>query len=216
MCCYSKCAKRLICEKCRREHLDIHPAQFIYELSNLAEIHSYNKVDKLKEVLIKEKFLQESVIRQIYADFDTLTQPINDKIRAFATESKNLIETELTNYLKSNKFIIDETEKDIKKSETRAIKNDPNKMLEETINEAEIISRREGRIIENGEGYKWYSDTTKELCAGVVAEVRSMMSVVIKLIDNSISLQRNKYSADNVQLDSHHELSFYKRYHASN
>lgn len=42
-------------------------------------------------------------------------------------------------------------------------------MLEETIAEAEIINRREGRIYENGEGYKWYSDTTKELCAGVVA-----------------------------------------------
>lgn len=116
MCCYSKCAKRLICEKCRREHLDIHPAQFIYELSNLAEIHSYNKVDKLKEVLIKEKFLQESIIKQVYADFDTLAQPVNDKIRAFAAESKHLIEAELTNYLKSNKFIIDETERDIKKS----------------------------------------------------------------------------------------------------
>jgi hypothetical protein len=42
-----------------------------------------------------------------------------------------------------------------------------------------------------------------------------MISVVLKLVDNSIALQRNKYSADNVQLDSHHELSFYKRYHAS-
>jgi hypothetical protein len=49
--------------------LDIHPAQFIYSLNNLAEIHAYNKVDKLKEVLIKDKYLQESVIDQIYADF---------------------------------------------------------------------------------------------------------------------------------------------------
>lgn len=73
-------------------------------------------MDKLKEVLIKEKFLQESIIKQIYADFDTLAQPVNDKIRAFASESKHLIEAELTNYLKSNKFIIDETERDIKKS----------------------------------------------------------------------------------------------------
>lgn len=31
-----------------------------------------------------------------------------------------------------------------------------------------------------------------------------MISVIFKLIDNSISLQRNKYSSDNVQLDSHH------------
>lgn len=147
MCCYSKCAKRLICEKCRREHLDIHPAQFIYELSNLAEIHSYNKIDKLKEVLIKEKLAQETIIRQIYQDFESLAAPLVDKIKAFSVESRGLIESELTNYLRSNKFIIDETEKEIKKSETKQIKNDPNKMLEETINEAEIINRREGRII---------------------------------------------------------------------
>jgi hypothetical protein len=62
MCCYSKCAKRVICEKCRREHLDIHPAQFIYELKNLKDIHSFNKVEKLKEILIKEKFRQKGVI----------------------------------------------------------------------------------------------------------------------------------------------------------
>jgi hypothetical protein len=49
----------------------------------------------------------------------------------------------------------------------------------------------------------------------VVTEIKSMISVVLKLIDNSIALQRNKYSSDNLQLDSHHELSFYKRYHAS-
>lgn len=125
-------------------------------------------------------------------------------MKAFANESRNLIETELTNFLRSNKFIIDEAEREIKKTETRLIENNPNKMLEETINEAEIINRREGRIYENGEGYKWYSDTTRELCAGVVAEIRSMIAVVIKLIDNSIALQRNKFSADGLQLDSHH------------
>jgi hypothetical protein len=43
-----------------------------------------------------------------------------------------------------------------------------------------------------------------------------MITVAIKIIDNSIILQRNKYSSDKLQLDSHHELSFYKRYHASN
>ncbi len=58
ICSYSKCAKNLICEKCRREHLSRHPAQFIYELANLAEIHSFNKIDKLKETLIKEKLEQ--------------------------------------------------------------------------------------------------------------------------------------------------------------
>lgn len=91
MCCYSKCAKRIICEKCRKEHLDIHPAQFIYELSNLAEIHSYNKVDKLKEILIMEKIAQEQVIKEIYKEFDTLMISLNDKVKAFATESKALI-----------------------------------------------------------------------------------------------------------------------------
>ena len=135
MCCYSKCAKRLICEKCRKEHLDIHPAQFIYELSNLAEIHSYNKVDKLKEILIKEKIAQELVIREIYMEFDTLIKPLQDKFKAFSTESKALIESELSNYLKSNKYIIDDTEKEIKKSDTKSLKSNPNKMLEETINE---------------------------------------------------------------------------------
>jgi hypothetical protein len=149
--------------------LDIHPAQFIYELKNLKAIHGYNKVEKLKEILIKEKFRQKSVIETIYADFETLADPFNQKIKAFANESRQLIEAELTNFLRSNKFIIDETEREIKKTDTKDIENNPNKMLEETIVEAEIINRREGRIYENGEGYKWYSDTTKELCAGVVS-----------------------------------------------
>lgn len=43
-----------------------------------------------------------------------------------------------------------------------------------------------------------------------------MISVVIKLIENSIKLQRNKFSSETVQSENHHELSFYKRYHASN
>jgi hypothetical protein len=33
------------------------------------------------------------------------------KIKEFATESRSLIEAELTNFLRSNKFIIDETER---------------------------------------------------------------------------------------------------------
>jgi hypothetical protein len=105
-------------------------------------IHSYNKVEKLKEILIKEKFRQKEVIQTIYQEFDTLADPLNQKIKAFANESRNLIEAELTNFLRSNKFIIDETEKEIKKSDTKSIEDNPNKMLEETINEAEIINRR--------------------------------------------------------------------------
>lgn len=88
-------------------------------------------------------------------------------------------------------------------------------MLEETINEAEIINKRESRIIENGEGYKWYSDTTKSMCENIVAEVASMISVAIKIIENSMKLQRNKYIADGLALDNPHDTSFYKRYPAS-
>lgn len=69
MCCYSKCAKRLICEKCYREHLDIHPGQFVYPLSNLKAIHAFDKVEKLKEVLVNEKFRQKAIIENIYQEF---------------------------------------------------------------------------------------------------------------------------------------------------
>ena len=54
------------------------------------------------------------------------------------------------------------------------------------------------------------------MCAGVVAEIHSMVKVIFKLVDNSIELQKNKYSSDNLKAENHHELSFYKRYHASN
>lgn len=89
-------------------------------------------------------------------------------------------------------------------------------MLEETINEAEIINRRESLIVENGESYKWYSDTTKEMVAGVILELKSMIKVTIKLINNSFELQKNKYSTDQLKTEDHHEMSFMKRYHASN
>jgi len=59
-------------------------------------------------------------------------------------------------------------------------------MLEETITEAEIINMREARLIENGESYKWYADTTKEMCVGVVLELKSMMKVAIKLMNSSL------------------------------
>jgi hypothetical protein len=39
-----------------------------------------------------------------------------DGIKGFVAESKAMIEKELINYLRSNKFIIDEAEKEIKKS----------------------------------------------------------------------------------------------------
>ena len=47
-------------------------------------------------------------------------------------------------------------------------------------------------------------------------EIKSMINVVIKLVDNSFNLQKLKFSSDNVDRENHHELSFSKRYHASN
>jgi hypothetical protein len=48
-----------------------------------------------------------------------------------------------------------------------------------------VINRRENLLLENGESYKWYSDTTKEMIAGMVLEIKSMMKVAIKLINSS-------------------------------
>jgi hypothetical protein len=42
-----------------------------------------------------------------------------------------------------------------------------------------------------------------------------MIAVAIKIIENSIKLQKNKYIADGLQIDNPHDLSFYKRYPAS-
>ena len=96
------------------------------------------------------------------------------------------------------------------------MRGNPDLMLEETINEAEVINRRESLLIENGESYKWYSDTTKEMIEGIVLEVKSMMKVVIKLANNSFELQSSKFSSKGVHSEDHHEMSFMKRYHASN
>jgi hypothetical protein len=112
-------------------------------------------------------------------------------------------------------MIIEETEKKITKSNTEEIKDNPNKMLEETINEAEVINKREARIIENGEGYKWYSDTAKKMCENIVAEITSMISVGLKIIDNSLKLQRNKFMTDNLVIENPQDASFFKRYPAS-
>ena len=53
------------------------------------------------------------------------------------------------------------------------------------------------------------------MVAGVIVEVKAMMKVVIKLINNSFELQKSKYSSDQIRGDDHHEMSFIKRYHAS-
>ena len=51
---------------------------------------------------------------------------------------------------------------------------------------------------------------------GIVLEVKSMMKVVIKLANNSFELQSSKFSSKEVRSEDHHEMSFMKRYHASN
>jgi hypothetical protein len=53
------------------------------------------------------------------------------------------------------------------------------------------------------------------MCFNIVSEVASMISVAIKIIDNSMNLQNNKYISDGLQLSNPHEMSFMKRYHAS-
>jgi hypothetical protein len=42
-----------------------------------------------------------------------------------------------------------------------------------------------------------------------------MISVSIKIIDNSLKLQRNKYISDGLDMDNPHDQSFLKRYPAS-
>ena len=41
------------------------------------------------------------------------------------------------------------------------------------------------------------------------------MKVAIKLMNSSLELQKTKYSAENAKNEDHHEMSFFKRYHAS-
>lgn len=36
------------------------------------------------------------------------------------------------------------------------------------------------------------------MCFGIALEIKSMINVVMKIIDNSLSLQRIKYSSDKV------------------
>lgn len=53
------------------------------------------------------------------------------------------------------------------------------------------------------------------MISGSIIEIKSMSRVVMKMVDNSITLQKNKYSAENATNEDHHEMSFAKRYHAS-
>jgi hypothetical protein len=53
------------------------------------------------------------------------------------------------------------------------------------------------------------------MCQNIVAEISSMIQVAIKIIDNSMKLQKNKYITDGLALDNPQDVSFYKRYPAS-
>lgn len=42
------------------------------------------------------------------------------------------------------------------------------------------------------------------MVTGVILEIKSMTKVVIKMINNSYNLQKNKYSTDNIKDEDHH------------
>jgi acyl CoA:acetate/3-ketoacid CoA transferase beta subunit len=75
-CTSSKCVNKILCEKCIPDHLEVHPRQFIYSLENLSEIHSFDKVSKMKEVLGKHKVINEQRITKIYSGYDSILDPL--------------------------------------------------------------------------------------------------------------------------------------------
>lgn len=77
-----------------------------------------------------------------------------------------MISEELKLYLVKNKKVIESTK--ITKSDTKTIINSPDKLAEETIQEARVINEREDILKRNSEKYAWYSDATEELCHSVL------------------------------------------------
>ena len=56
VCTYTNCpAGQVLCEKCIPNHTDIHQKQFIYHIDNLSEIHGFNKLSQMKDILGKSK-----------------------------------------------------------------------------------------------------------------------------------------------------------------
>lgn len=68
-CTSSRCTAKILCEKCIPDHLEVHPKQFIYNMENLSEIHAFDKISKMKEVLGKLKSMNEHRIQKIYNPF---------------------------------------------------------------------------------------------------------------------------------------------------
>lgn len=82
-CTYSKCVNKILCEKCVGDHLEIHPKQFIYTMENLCEIHSFDKVSKMKEVLGKFKVMTEQRIIKMYNPFEVILSPLIQRVKQF-------------------------------------------------------------------------------------------------------------------------------------
>lgn len=58
-CTYSKCEVKILCGKCVTDHLKVHPRHFIYDVENLSEVHAFDKLAKLKQVLGRQKIASE-------------------------------------------------------------------------------------------------------------------------------------------------------------
>lgn len=58
-CAYSKCEVKIICQKCVNDHVKIHPRHFIYEVENLSEVHAFDKLGRLKQILGRQKLSNE-------------------------------------------------------------------------------------------------------------------------------------------------------------
>ena len=87
-CTFPKCVDRkILCEKCVPDHLQDHPKQFIYNVENLTEIHSLNKVDKMREILVMNKMFNEATINDMYKPFPMLLEGLARRLQRFEKES---------------------------------------------------------------------------------------------------------------------------------
>ena len=84
ICTFNKCtAGQILCDKCTPEHTTLHPKQFIYHIDNLSEIHGFNKVSKLKDILVAQKLSHESKITEIYHSVGGLLDPLIKRLHKF-------------------------------------------------------------------------------------------------------------------------------------
>lgn len=193
-----------MCEKCVPDHLAIHQKQFIYHIDNLSEVHGFEKVGKMKDVLVANKLEQEVRLAKIYRPFDNLLAPLNKRLEKFVRESSDLTKSELGKYLSTNKGIIESTV--IKKSDPITLKKNPQLMLDETFAELNSINEKEVLMKENADKFAWYADSVEELLEDLLRELGSMCKVGITLIDNYDHIQKNNFD-ENLKADreNHHE-----------